>query len=413
MQNIVFDDPYEFIPPAEAIFVPWLMKKIFPRVMRNRYGVREHTIVGLKHLQESLRRNDGVILSPNHCRAADPLLTGAIVRATPCNVYAMASWHVFRQSWLETFVCRRVGAFSIHREGLDRKALNFAIDAVANAKKPLVVFSEGVISSANDRLMPLMDGISFIARSAAKKRIKANPDSRVVVHPVAFRYQYEGDPHKLLPPTLTRLEKNFFWQPQSHLGTLDRINHLRHAVQCSREVQWYGEAKQGDVEVRIQQLANDVIQRHEQEWLGRKRTGDIIGRVKELRSTILPDMVAKKVDSKESARRWKHLADLYYAQCTSLHVVGYLNPDVPEDRLNHRMFETVERLEEELTDQTTVYPDNTVEIRIGEPIEVATKRDRSGDGDPLMKRLRTDMLELLGTKDQWPPQPVEDVPSED
>ena len=95
-------------------------------------------------------------------------MSGAITTGAKCHAFAMASWHVFKQNWLAAFVCHRVGGFSVYREGLDRKALDTAIGIVATAERPLIIFPEGGISAANDRLMSLMEGTSFVARAAAR-----------------------------------------------------------------------------------------------------------------------------------------------------------------------------------------------------------------------------------------------------
>ena len=92
----------------------------------------------------------------------------------------------------------------------------------------------------------------------------------------------------------------------------------------------------------------------------------------------------------------------------SLHPKGYLDPNIDPSRLNHRLFETVERLEEELTDNVTLYNDLHVDIRIGEAIEIDPSARRSRGSDPLMVTLRTRMLGLLGIEDQWRPDPVTD-----
>ena len=105
----------------------------------------------------------------------------------------MASWHLFLESPLQRFVLRRIGGFSIYREGLDRQALGAAIDILTDAKRPLVIFPEGVITRTNDRLCSLMDGVSFVARSAAKKRASQSPPGKVVTHPIAIRYHFDGD----------------------------------------------------------------------------------------------------------------------------------------------------------------------------------------------------------------------------
>src|SRR3954462_7776556 len=105
----------------------------------------------------------------------------------------MASWHLFMQARLKRFLLQRAGAFSIYREGIDRAAINSAIEILENAERPLVIFPEGYIARTNDKLNDLMDGVSLIARSAAKKRAKLDPPKKVVVHPIALRYKFNGD----------------------------------------------------------------------------------------------------------------------------------------------------------------------------------------------------------------------------
>lgn len=410
MQKLVFDEPYEFVPPYRGKFWSWLVGKYLPRLVRSRFGIIRWTTHGLDHLRESLSQNHGILLCPNHCRPSDPVMIGALTTGTPCHAYAMASWHVFKQNWLETFVCRHIGGFSVYREGLDRQALNLAIEIVETAERPLVIFPEGVISAANDRLMPLMDGTAFIARSAAKKRRKASPEAKTVIHPVAFRYTHEGDPDEKLGPVLDKLEDRLFWQTQPSLPLLERIKRVRLAAQSAREIQFLGHNLTGTDEQRIHELVQTILATHEREWASGARTGDVISRVKDLRIAILTDMVKDNVTAAERKRRWRHLADLYYAQCFSLHPPGYLDENLPADRLKLHMFETTERLEEELTDSVTNHGDLTVEVHVGTAIDVdPSVRKVKGGADPLMTELRQRMLKLLQTEEYWPPEPVRDL----
>ena len=117
-------------------------------------------------------------------------------------------------SWL----LPRIGAFSVYREGMDRESLKTAINILATASRPLVIFAEGVITRTNDRLISLQDGVAFIARTAAKQRAEANPPGKVVIHPVALRYTFGGDVEKSLAPVLDRIEVRLSWQPQRALG---------------------------------------------------------------------------------------------------------------------------------------------------------------------------------------------------
>ena len=89
----------------------------------------------------------------------------------------------------------------------------------------------------------------------------------------------------------------------------------------------------------------------EQEWLKGKREDGILARVKALRAAMLPDMVAEKVDEAERARRWQQLADIYLAQQLSNYPPDYFLPEPTVEKL----LETVERFEEDLTDNVRVH----------------------------------------------------------
>ena len=132
----------------------------------------------------------------------------------------------------------------------------------------------------------------------------------------------------------------------------------------------------------------------------------MIVRVKDIRIAVITDMVKGGMDEAERQRRWRVLTDVYYAQSMSLHVLGYIDQNAAGDRYDHHLFETVERIEEELTDQVTLYNDMHVDITVGEPIEVDPTARKPRGTNPLMEELRRRMLQLLNIEDHWPPEPV-------
>ena len=142
---------------------------------------------------------------------------GWIVRETGIHMFTMASWHLFKQDHLADraggWMMRRLGAFSILREGTDRAALNCAIDILTTAERPLVIFPEGVVSRSNDRLGPLMEGTTFIARAASRKAAKAGKPG-VTMHPVALRYVFLDDVETAVAPALAEFESRLTWQPR-------------------------------------------------------------------------------------------------------------------------------------------------------------------------------------------------------
>ena len=405
MHRVVVDEPYRFVPPYRSRWFSKLFRLWLKPFLRRRYGLVDYTFTGLEHLRGSLAAGEGIILCPNHSRDADPLLIGMICKTTPCHVFSMASWHIFKQSPVEAAVVRMLGGFSEFREGIDREALDTAVRIVAGAERPLVIFPEGVISRSNDRLLPLMDGVSFIARMAARKRAEQAPTSRVVVIPVGIRYELLNDPASSAGPSLTRIEQQTFWNTHEDQPLLDRIRRLGSALLAAREVEILGEARQGPIRSRIRSLIDDVLQPYERRWFGRPRTGDVVIRVKDLRVAILPELLRGNLSPQETRERWKVLTNCYYCQTLSLYPEGYLDPGERGSVTPERIVETVHRLEEDLTDRVTLRPEWRVHFRIGEPIPAEAGRKPRGE-DPLLKELRQRMLQLLGIQDWWPMDPM-------
>lgn len=405
MHKVVIDEPYKFVPPYRGRWLSWMFRLWLKPYLRKSYGIVKCNYSGLEHVRDSLKAGHGILLCPNHSRDSDPMLIGMLCRKIPSHVYSMASWHIFKQSWLEAFVVRRLGGFSVYREGLDRQSLDTSIQIVTAAQRPLVIFPEGVISRSNDRLNPLMDGVSFIARVAAKKRAEQSPDKKVVVHPVALRYRLVGDLMDSIGPTVRQLEERTFWKTHEDLPVEQRIRNLARSLLASREIEVLGDSQQGSIRPRILRLVNSILQPLERHWLGKPRTGDVISRVKELRSAIVPDLLKGQLSDAETRNRWRQLTDCYYAQSLSMYPQDYLDPDARGPVTPERIAETVHRLEEDLTDRVTAHPSWQVDFSIGEAILVDPGRKPRGT-DPLMQTLRTKMLDLLKIEDWWPPEPV-------
>ena len=409
MHKVVVEEPYQFVPPYRGRWFSWLFRLWLKPYLRKTHGIVKCTFEGLEHVRESIKAGHGILLCPNHSRDSDPMLIGMLCRAIPSHVYSMASWHIFKQSRLEAFVVRGLGGFSVYREGMDRQALDTSVHIVVNAERPLVVFPEGVISRTNDRLNALMDGVSFIARVAAKKRAEINPDKKVVIHPIGIRYRLLVDLATVADPILAKLEQRTFWKTQEHLSTIDRIGRLAMALLAAREVEVLGATQSGTVRGRIANLINALLHPIEKQWLGGPRIGDVIVRVKDLRSAILSDLLKGTQTPEERTLRWRQLTDCYYAQTLSMYPEGYLDDGVKGRLTPERIVETIQRLEEDLTDHVTAHPVWRVEFRIGEAIVLDPTQKKVRGSDPIMQTLREKMLGLLEIEDWWPPQTVTTV----
>lgn len=363
-----------------------------PRLLRKKYGVTKVDVLHAERLRESIRAGHGILITPNHCRDEDPFIVGVLSRAVGSPFYAMASWHAFMQDKIQSFLLRRAGAFSIYREGIDRAAVNTAVEILETADRPLVIFPEGVISRTNDIVNDLLDGTALIARTAAKRRAKTG-DGKVVVHPVGIRYRFIGDINAAAGTLLDEIEARLTWRRQP-LPLRDRIHKVGSALLALKELEYLGHADNGDVGPRLARLIDSILGPLEDEWLKARHTDSVPTRVKRLRSAILPNMTKGELDEAESQRRWKHLADLYLAQQLSHYPPDYLEHDPSTERI----LETVERFEEDLTDRVRVHGEIHATISVGEAIEVSGERPRGGT-DPLMNQIREQICMLLGLKE--------------
>ncbi len=393
MQDIIIEKPYQFVPPHRGNFLPKLILKlgIVPWYLRKFEGVVSHQLHGVDHLRESMRKGHGVLLAPNHCRYADPLVMAFLASEAQVPMFAMASWHLFQQSRWQKWALSTMGAFSVYREGLDRQSLDTAIDMLTNPKRPLVVFPEGTVFRTNDRLQPLLDGVAFMARTAAKRRAKEGGNGKVVILPVAIKYVFHGDLEKSVDPTLDALEKRLTWTLLKETTTLKRIHRITLAMLSLKEIEYLGAAQQGNIEERQQRLVDHLLCPLEQEWLGKTVVDSIIPRIKSLRMRIVPEMTTGELDERERERRWTQLSRIYLSQ----QIASYPPDYIVSPTTDTRILETIERLEEDITDRARMHGPLEVIIEIDEPIEVPTDRTPRGEEDPIMKRLRERMQSML------------------
>jgi 1-acyl-sn-glycerol-3-phosphate acyltransferase len=391
VQNIIIDRPYRFVPPKPGTFWPMLIRLVLPSYLNKSHGVESYELFGVDRLEASIKAGHGIMLTPNHCRPCDPMVIGLLSQKIGRPLNIIASWHLFMQNRMLAWILPRMGAFSIYREGMDREALRCAIQILTEARRPLVLFPEGVITRTNDRLNHLMEGTAFIARSAAKQRAGLNPPGKVVVHPVAIRYSFGGDIAKTLAPVLEDIEQRLTWRPLSGKPLRDRIAKVGRALLTLKEMEYFGEQQTGEVRQRLDGLTDRLLGPLEQEWLKGKRDGDVTARIKTIRTAVLPDMVAGDITEAERVRRWQQLADTYLAQQIAFYPPEYFGEQASPDR----MLETVERYEEDLTDTVHVHRPLHAAVEVGEAIEVSPTRERGAEVEPVIAKMREELEAML------------------
>lgn len=395
MAERYFRTPYQFIPPYRSVAWCRLLAPLIPWRLRREVAVERVTFVGLDHLRASLRANAGVMLAPNHCRWADPLVMGRLTQELGQYFYYAASYHLFKQNRWRGWLLNRLGAFSIWREGTDREALRAATQILTQAERPLVIFPEGTWFRQNDVVGPLQDGVAFMARQALKSAKRP-----IVIHPVALKYWTLADPQPGMEQRLSQWERYFGMRaPPGPL--LERIGRLGSGLLALKEVEYCGHAQAGDLDERIAALGATIVTQAERRHLGRGFDDWLLARIRRLRLHLVSQLQAPDCPEELAVRRT--LDDLLFVENLRAHSWRY----VSERPTPERLLETVQRIEETLTDrfETRIVPLGVV-VAIGEPLQVAEfapRRSERSAGDPLLTELARRMQQLLDERNRAGP----------
>ena len=81
-----------------------------------------------------------VLLLPNHSTHSDPMIMAEACRKVGVWSIFMAAYDVFLRSRAQGWVMQRMGAFSVNRDGSDRRSMKDAIATVIDGRYALTVF---------------------------------------------------------------------------------------------------------------------------------------------------------------------------------------------------------------------------------------------------------------------------------
>ena len=386
------ESKYRFVPPHDGGLWPRVLGRAMPLYLWWKFAISQIEVRGAERVSELHRAGHGVLITPNHCRMSDALVLQSLAVRARQPFYIMASAHLFRGSRSLAWLIRRLGAFSVYREGIDRQAITKATEILAAGTRPLVIFPEGALSQSNEHLNPLQEGVSFIARSAAAKLEAANTSGRrVFTLPVAIRYVYQGDLEATAGAILTSIEQRLSWRPLHGKCLVERIYRVGHGLLALKEQEYLGRTHNGTIEERTSRLIDSILCPLEVEWLKAAKEGSAITRVRDLRRAILPAMIDGELPQAEVDRRWRQLDDASFAQSCGLYPPQYVASRPTADRV----LETVEKFHEHLAGDETPHGPMRAIIDVGEPIEVSSKRDRAAKVDPLLQAIEQGLNGLL------------------
>jgi hypothetical protein len=384
-----FAEPYRFVPPYRSTLWCRLLGRLVPGRLRRGLGVRRWQFEGLDYLRRSINAGCGVVLAVNHSRWADPPVVGVLGLEAGCYFYYLVSYHLFRQGRFVGWYLNRLGGYSVWREGTDRESLRASVDILARAERPLVVFPEGTYFRQNDRLGPLQEGFSLIARHAARRG-----ERPIVVHPVALKYWYLEDPRPALAEVLSRRERGLGWLTQRHLDLYPRLERLGEVLVAVQEIGHFGQVRSGPLDDRMRALADAVVTRLEGEYLGRTCAGRLMDRVRRLRQVAVRRGADNDPEVRQRAE--EDLRALLVCENLNCQSLDYLRQRPGDERLA----ETVLRMEEAITDVPEPFLASLGVVgAVGPAIAVsdydgAPRRGRRG-ADPLMEETAASIQALL------------------
>jgi len=396
--TVIVEKPYQFVPPHRGNGWPSFIQRfrLVDWYMRWHDGVVSHECRHLDRLRASLDARHAILLAPNHCRYADPLVLGWAARESNTHVHAIASWHLFAKSRFDAFSIQKMGGFSLFREGPDRQSLETAIEILATACRPLILFPEGTTNRTNDVLQPMLDGVAFIARTAAKRR-KKESGGTVVVHPVGIKYLFKGDIQVWGDRVAGDLEQRLGWRPRTSTHLVGRIESLAEAMLATREALYFGNAQSGSLADRRNRLVNYILLTMETRFaLEPAESMNPLGRVRRLRTAVTPILVANAANqtlSPEERSAIYHLVDaIEFAQQLYSYPDRYLLQNPVTDT---QILETLERMQEAFIGKPSNPSPLHVVIEIAPSIVVSDGKPPRAEADPLMVQIESSLRGML------------------
>src|SRR4051812_44299978 len=117
------------------------------------YKISRVTVSGAEHLK-TIPAGDGALIAPNHSHDSDPHVMMDVGHSMGRQLYFMVAWQVFlAHHGIDGWVMQRFGAFSVDREGCDRRAMRQAMDLLT-AGQVRAVFPGGEVYRTNEPRPP-------------------------------------------------------------------------------------------------------------------------------------------------------------------------------------------------------------------------------------------------------------------
>lgn len=371
------DLPYRFFPPRYFAPTAWLIRRFNRRWLSSRLRIREVEVHGREHL-ESLPAKTRIILLPNHPTHADASILLEVCRQIGIRPRVMAAYDIYHRGKLEPWVMKRLGCFSVDREGSDKPAMEEAARTILEGRFALTMFPEGNVYLENDRVTPFHDGAAFLAMRAAKQL--AEKGERVVCVSVSTKATHLRDCRAELGEVFRLMCAKVgipFDPTHRPIDALRAIglSALRKEL-AKRSVTVPNE---GDLIQLIRAAADRTLDELEPKLgLVAKDQENLFERVRAARR-VIHEIRTEPEKAAEHDAAARHAQDAMLA----FRIASYSGNYVAERPSLDRIGETLEKLYEDTHDAfLKPYSDRKAIVRINEPIDVTTMLE-SGKASPI------------------------------
>jgi 1-acyl-sn-glycerol-3-phosphate acyltransferase len=365
--RIDLDKMPRFWEPKPSALWDLLLGPVHRRLLRRMHAILDVQIHGMEKLAQ-IPTSDGILLCPNHSYTGDGSLMVEFGRRAPRRMFIMAAWHAFRaHGGLAGWMLQRLGAFSVDREGCDRRAIKQATELLTTGRM-LCIFPEGEIYHLNQKLTPLREGVAFIAAAALRELEKAKSSANLWLVPIGIRYRFMENVLPKLEEAMSRLEKHVLLSPKPGQPLAERILRFGEAALTIKEKDYLGHEQPGDLPARLARLAKHLLARREQSGGNNVRDDEPIPvRVKLLRQQLLEKVWEEDCDPESILHIREALADVHLA----LQLYSYPGDYLQSNPTIERMAETIEKYEEDVygTYAAPKGPRRGI-VEVGEPINV-------------------------------------------
>jgi len=360
----------DFWPPRPSRFWSRVLAPLERYYVNRHYRISEVVADGAPELWQRFGPKDGVLIAPNHCQPSDAHVMTELGRQVGRQFFFMAAWQIFSMhGGLDGWILQRLGAFSVDRDGADRRAIRQAVELLTSASN-LVVFPEGEIYRLNDRLTPLLEGVAFMALTSQRELERAAPQGRVWIVPTFIRYHYVEDIRPRLEAAMTQLEERLLLRPAAGTPMKDRIIRFGEMALTIKEKQKLGTSGEGDgdLSVRLSRLMSALLKRWETDYLKKTSAAETIPmRVKALRRPLLEVLADEGAEPAARDRAREALEDMQLV----LQLFSYPGDYLAAEPTLERLAETMEKFEEDIYgDIPPPKGKRRARVVFGEPIDL-------------------------------------------